>query len=362
MANMNKNLGIMDDPDDVWRKTKAKASTKTVLKNRNLEEESKDFFQAQLDMTKDFLPPQTMAQKGTVANSDKVRLDLYDQQWHRNEDTANQMTMTPTEAFNKVYPHGNPVPVSAAQNPTSSIADDHKGGYRGDEGVPQGKIGALELEVKGTQIGDHYLPDTAWNGPDKVKMPPTQISSSSTENRCNTNLGGLIQDALNKINKNMNSIDMSGAIASTKEKQVLNKPFKTKNCKAAYAVYVKNAEGSIVRVDFDACQASDPTNLGPVWTSQHWGSQVNVAKANEDCATLTLDQLSDFYYQANYKTKDEPWNGYQFYSQQEILAAMPSLKLAPSSYTLNVATKKGEATPSDTKYNSEVKAQLDAAK
>jgi len=160
----------------------------------------------------------------------------------------------------------------------------------------------------------------------------------------------------------MNSIDMSAAIASTKEKKVLEKPFKTPNGQAAYAVYVKNDNDAIVRVDFNACQASDPTNLGPKWSSQYWGSQVNTAKAedNTNHATQTLDQLSDFYYEkAVNPKKSEDWDGSSFYSQKEILAFMPSLKLAPAVFTLNVSTPKGGNTPSDTEYNSKVKAQLD---
>lgn len=376
MANINKNLGLMEDPDEGWKKLKAKATVKTVLKNRNLEQESQEFFQANLDMTKDFLPKQTMAQKGTTVDSDRIRLDLYDQQWHRTDDTAtaktnNKMLPTPLDAYNVVYPHGNPVPFSAATKPTTSTADDHKGGYRGDDEVPQGRIGSIQLEIKegsGTQIGDHYLPDNAWNGPDKVKMPATQISSSSdAKNKCNTsdsqvsvNLGSLIEQALIKTHKNMNSIDMSGAIASTKEKKVLNKPFKTPNGKAAFAVYVKNDQNSIVRVDFDACEASDPTNIGPTWTSQHWGSKVNVAKASTG-KMATLDQLSDFYYEKPVNPKNnEDWDGYTFYSQSDILANYPTLKNMPSVYTLNIATKKGEGTPSDTQYNSSVKSQLDS--
>jgi hypothetical protein len=383
MANMSKNIDLFtEEPNDGWKKKywKGNASVETVLKPRNLEEESKDFFQAQLDMTKDGLPKQTMAEKGTTVDSDHVRLDLFDQQWHRNEDfakakTANKMTVTPQEAYNIIYPHGNPVAVSPNTKPTSSLADDHKGGYRGDEGVPQGRIGSIQLEEKSgasVPIGDHYLPDTAWNGKDKVKPPITQQSSSSeAENRCNAkenpvsvNVGSLIEQALNKTNKNMNPIDMSAAIASTKEKKVLNKPFKTPNGKAAYAVYVKNDKDSIVRVDFNACQASDPTSLGPVWTSEHWGAQVNVAKAedNTNHATKSLDQLSDFYYEKPVNPKNtENWDGYSFYSHEAILASMPSLKLMPAVYTQNIVTNKGAATPADTEYNSAVKKQLDVA-
>lgn len=376
---MSKNIDLLaEEPDNDWKKKywKGSASVQTVLKPRNLEKESQDFFQAQKDMTKDGLPKQTMAQKGTTVDSDRIRLDLYDQQWHRNEDTAkaDKMVPTPLDAYNIVYPHGNPVPTSPNTKPTSSIADTHKGGYRGDDGVPQGRIGSIQLEEKSgasVPIGDNYLPDGAWNGKDKIKPPQTQLSSASgAENTCNAkenpvsvNVGSLIENILNKTNKNMNAIDMSSAIATTKEKKVLEKPFKNPKGGAAYAVYVKNDKHEIVRVEFNACTASDPNILGPKWTSQHWGSLVNTAKAedNTNHATLTLDQLSNFYYENNYKTKDEPWDGYSFYSHDELVASFPNLKLAPSVYTLNIATNKGAATPSDTLYNSEVKEKLDSA-
>lgn len=404
MANASKNIDLFEGHSDDWRKKYWKdkmshkdevdriseeintASVTTVLKKRNLEKESKDFFQAQLDMTKDFLPKETTS--NATVDTDRIRVDLFDQQWHRNDDFAkakNEMTITVQQAYDKVYPHGNPVPVSPNTKPTSSIADDHKGGYRGDDGVPQGRIGTIQLEEKSgasSPIGDNYLPDTAWKGKDKVKMPISQVSSgwdaqkfddggfqvqgkkcNASENPVSINVGSLVEQAINKTNKNMNDIDMSSAIASTKEKKVLNKPFKTPNGKAAYAVYVKNEKDSIIRVDFDACQASDPTNIGPVWTSEHWGSLVNTAKAedNTNHATKSLDQLSDFYYEKPVNPKNnENWDGYSFYSQKDILAFMPSLKLMPSVYTLNVATNKGGSTPSDTKYNSAVKTQLDS--
>ena len=201
----------------------AGSTVETVLKPRNLENESKDFFKAQLDMTKDFLPKETMAQKGTVVDINRVRLDLFDQQWHRNSDFAKatvkdgKMEPTPLDAYNAIYPSGNPIPVSPNTKPTSSIADDHKGGYRGDDGIPQNRIGSIQLEEKSgasVPIGDNYLPDGAWNGKNKVKMPITQQSSGwdaqkfddgnfqcGVGKQLSSNLGDLLQDYIikNKI-------------------------------------------------------------------------------------------------------------------------------------------------------------------
>jgi hypothetical protein len=210
MANINKNLDLMDDPDEIFRKSKG--SVKTVLKPRNTEEESKDFFKAQLDMTKDFLPKETMAKKGTVVDNNVLRLDLFSQQIHKNDDFSSnadlkdgKMMTDPVTAYNAVYPSGNPIPASPNTKPTSSVADDHKGGYRGDESVPQNYIGSIQLEYKSgaaVPIGDNYLPDGAWNSKDKVKPPITQQSSSSeyciAENPITINVGSLIEQALKK--------------------------------------------------------------------------------------------------------------------------------------------------------------------
>ena len=196
----------------------AGSTVETVLKPRNLHEESKDFFKDQLDLTKDGLPKETMGQNGTTVDSDRVRLDLFDQQWHRNSDFAakatlkdGKMTMTPTEAFIEVYPHGKQTPVSAAQKPTSSITDgipaNHKGGVRGDDG---GVVDSIQLEEKSgasVPIGDRFLPAPTQDG--KLPLPANpQISSGNLQAKAwdgqkyddggfqgglGTNLGDLLQ-------------------------------------------------------------------------------------------------------------------------------------------------------------------------
>lgn len=152
------------------------ASVKTVLKPRNLHDESKEFFQANLDLTKDFLPKETLAQSGTTVDSDRVRVDLYDQEWHRNADFASEkMAVDPNSAFMIEFPTGRGIPTSQAQSPTSILSGEHKGGFRYDGGV----VNSLQLEEKAgaTQIGDHYLPDNAWSGQEKITPPPFQLSA-----------------------------------------------------------------------------------------------------------------------------------------------------------------------------------------
>lgn len=380
MANMSKNIDLFDDEQpDSWRKqywkdkSKAKtikeekaddffyegASVKTVLKERDPKKESADFFKAQLDMTKDLLPKETIAQKGTTVDNDRVRLDLFDQQWHRKEDFAasgEKMMPTPLDAYHTIYPSGNPVPVSPNMKPTSSIAEYPVSGYRGDDGVPQGKIGSLQLETKGDDkkwIGDHYLPKQCQDGKDNFTPPKNQLSSAK---ECNINIGSLIEDALNKKTNNMNTvIDMSASIASTKEKKVLNKPFKTPTGKTAYAVYVKNDKEEIVRVGFNACQASDPTNIGPRWMPLYWGAKVNPALAAE-AKEQTLDQMADFYTEKVTDPKaDADWDGKTFYRQDELIKSLPKLVNSKPSYEDETVVNKTDNTGSSEKINPERK-------
>lgn len=149
-------------------------------------------------------------------------------------------------------------------------------------------------------------------------------------------------------------IDMSANIAVAKEKQVLNKPFKTPNCKASYAVYTKNDKDEIVRVDFNACKASDPNNLGPTWTSAYWGSRVDEMKAAES-KEVSLDQLSDFYTEkVTNPKKDEDWDGKTFYRQDELLKKFPKLVNSKPSYEdETVMNNSGKKYPYDAPANPE---------
>ena len=119
------------------------ASVEIDLKPRDKQKESLDFFKAQLDLSKDILPKQTTATKAppvpTEKDAQRPKMDLFDMQWHRDEDFAsyngktlsidcankttslaekNEMTISPNTAFDKVYPHGNPNQPSAAMKPT----------------------------------------------------------------------------------------------------------------------------------------------------------------------------------------------------------------------------------------------------
>lgn len=179
MANMYKNLELINEDADSWRKAyweqkkrtqDGEASVSVVKKPRDKEDESADFFKAQHDMAKDILPKQTTAESG-------------------------KMKMTPTEAFIEVYPHGKQTPQSTSQNPTTS-GSYPSSGYSGKDGIPQGYIGTLQLDVKGNTakwIGDHYLPKQTQGEEVVVHEVLTTASSIST------NIGNLIEDALKKL-------------------------------------------------------------------------------------------------------------------------------------------------------------------
>jgi hypothetical protein len=202
MANMLKNLDLFsDEPEgyDGWRKAywdkkhKNKdevgemaervnsASVETVKKPRDKEQESKDFHKAQLDIRDTVLPAQTQG--------------------------SGDMKMTPTEAFIEVYPHGRNNPQSMALKP--AVAEYPTTGYRGDDGVPQGNIGTLMLDVKGNTskwIGDHYLPKETQNTKVEFVPPNHQISGwdakvyddggFQSQGGLFTNLGDMLQKYL----------------------------------------------------------------------------------------------------------------------------------------------------------------------
>jgi len=365
MANILKNLDLFSSEPDSWRKDYwvkknqnkdnvdkmaeriNKASVETVIKPRNKEDESADFFKAQHDMAKDILPKQT------IAEDDKMK-------------------MTPTEAFIETYPNRNPKPQSAAMKPTSIIAEYPSTGYSGKDGIPQGNIGTLMLDVKGNTskwVGNHYLPKETQDGKQDFTPPKTQISAWDAQkfddggmqvqgNKCNKmqanigiNIGKLIEEVLTRKNMN-NVIDMSASITSIKEKRSLNKPFKTPGGKACYAVYTRDNKNELIRVDFNACKACDETNLGPTWQSKYWASKVNEAAA-ASAKEVTMDDFWNSYTEKVTDPKlDLDWDGRTFYRQADLLKTMPELINSKPSYEDETVVNKDPNTASSAPVNS----------
>jgi hypothetical protein len=110
---------FIDDEIDFF-----KGTVETELKKRDYAEDSKVFFDAQLDLTKDVLPAQTFAEQDKINKADKVT--LFEQQEHRpaeflNPKELDKMKLTTQEAFTEIYPYGNNVPQSPNMKPISDI-------------------------------------------------------------------------------------------------------------------------------------------------------------------------------------------------------------------------------------------------
>lgn len=137
---MTKNLDLFeDDSSESWRKAQWKlkhphkesdASVETVKQPRDKEAEVKDFYQAQRDLAHNHLPPQTVSGKSV-------------EQW--------------------------------------LVTD-----YRGNQGIPQGRIGVIDLDIK-----------------------------TATGNFKGVSLAEVID---NVLGKNAHVIDLASAIASAKQK------------------------------------------------------------------------------------------------------------------------------------------------
>lgn len=197
------NPGYDDWRKKYWEQKEQNSSGDHILKERDKEQEAKDFYDAQKQISKDVLPEQT--QSGAL-------VQLFDQQIHRVEDFASdlnpkedfinfkkkedEMQPTPSQAFDLIYPmpFGNQKPQSPNQEPS--------------EKLELNKKGTLLLDVKNNSaewIGDHYLPKQTQDYKDDYTPPQSQLSSGSTdENKCNkkettfasTNVGELIELAL----------------------------------------------------------------------------------------------------------------------------------------------------------------------
>lgn len=212
--------------------------------------------------------PKDVLPKDAIAEKDKKK---------------NDMKMTPTEAFIECYPYGQPNAFSPNTKPS----------------IPTNA--SLQLD----------LPKNGCN--DSIGL----------------NVGSLIEQTLKQ---NMNAvIDMTASIASTKE-QVLYKPFKTPSGPMPYAVYARDANDKIVRVDFDVCKASDSTDLGPKWESKYWGAKID-AKL---CATAKEESIDDwwnFYFEKVKNPKaSSDWDGKTWYRQADLLKKMPELVNAQPAY------------------------------
>ena len=203
-------------------------------------------------------------------------------------------------------------------------------------------------------------------------------------------------------------VDFSNTIASTKEKRALNKPFRTPDGPKKFAVYVKNDKGNIVKVTFGDpnmeikrdnperqksyrarhhCETPGPKWKANYWSCKMWSSKPvsAIASKNEpesatpvkkDVAGLTdekehlakilsptnplvqevplrLKNLTEYYYEKPVLVDpNEDWDGYSFYSEDDILKSMPDLRNVEPCYDDEIVVNKtGKEYPYDSQVN-----------
>lgn len=179
-------------------------------------------------------------------------------------------------------------------------------------------------------------------------------------------------------------VDISVAIAETKKKQVLNKPFRTPGGPKKFSVYVKNDKGNIVKVNFGdpnmEIKRDDPErrknfrarhgcdNPGPKWKARYWSCKMwstkpvskLTSRSSDEAAVeekaCSLNQLSDYYYEKPVLVdSSEDWDGYSFYSEEEILKAMPELRNVDPTFDDEMVVNNGPEHPYDSPINPERK-------
>ena len=131
-------------------------------------------------------------------------------------------------------------------------------------------------------------------------------------------------------------------IVARKEARALNKPFATEN--GAYAVFVKGPNNEIVRVDFDKSQAStDVNNLGPKYGATYWATKFAQAAIEEpNPQKMSLNDIANYYLDLKGPRNPEEGDGKFIFDRNEIFNALPEVKNAIPSYTVQIVTSKGD--------------------
>jgi hypothetical protein len=209
-------------------------------------------------------------------------------------------------------------------------------------------------------------------------------------------------------------VDFSHSLAAAKEKRALNKPFRTPDGPKKFAVYVKNDKGNIVKVTFGDpnmeikrdnperqksyrarhhCETPGPKWKANYWSCKMWSSKPvsSIASRNEphtptkigDVAGLNdemnhlnkiisptnplvqeqpsrLKELTEYYYEKPVLVDpNEDWDGYTWYSEDDILKSLPELRNVEPCYDDEVAVNKtGKEYPYDAPLNPEREKEL----
>jgi hypothetical protein len=128
------------------------------------------------------------------------------------------------------------------------------------------------------------------------------------------------------------SVNLSGEIKASKDKKVLNKPFRTSNGPKKFSVYVKNDKGNVVKVNFGdpnmEIKRDDParrksfrarhkcdTSPGPRWKAKYWSCKMWESKKSVTDYT-TKGGIEDVIHQ---------WDGITFWEESDLLKLAPHL-------------------------------------
>ncbi|NDB30128.1 hypothetical protein EB169_00620 [archaeon] len=128
------------------------------------------------------------------------------------------------------------------------------------------------------------------------------------------------------------SVNLSNEIRASKDKKVLNKPFRTSKGPKKFSVYVKNDKGNIVKVNFGdpnmEIKRDDPArrksfrarhkcdvNPGPRWKARYWSCKMWESKKSVTDYT-SKGSIDDIIHQ---------WDGITLWEESDLLKLLPSL-------------------------------------
>ena len=128
------------------------------------------------------------------------------------------------------------------------------------------------------------------------------------------------------------SVNLSNEIRASKDKKVLNKPFRTSKGPKKFSVYVKNDKGNIVKVNFGdpnmEIKRDDParrksfrarhkcdTNPGPRWKARYWSCKMWESKKS----------VTDYTSKGSIDDVIHQWDGITLWEESDLLKLLPSL-------------------------------------
>ena len=128
------------------------------------------------------------------------------------------------------------------------------------------------------------------------------------------------------------SVNLSNQIKASKDKKVLNKPFRTPKGPKKFSVYVKNEKGNVVKVNFGdpnmEIKRDDPnrrknfrarhqcdTNPGPRWKARYWSCKMWESKKS----------VTDYLSKGGIDEVIHQWDGITYWEEKDLLKAAPYL-------------------------------------